>query len=846
MERWRQKEKIGYLVLAILPVVFCWMVCGKDGVFGSNVDWISQHSVLPEYFRQQFYETGQLFPEFAPNIGGGQNIYQFSYYGLYSPAVLLSYLFPFIKMGDYLIAVSVVSLTASVLLFYHWIRQRGISTGIRFGTACLFLLAAPMLYHSYNQIMFVNYMPYLCMGFLGVDRYFEKKVTGLFTISVFLMIMTSFYFSIGGILVLVIYGIYRYLENNEKAGQKISFYGFFADGFQFLLPILIAVLMSGILLVPTAMVLGGGRAVKSSPQLTSLLLPDLQIFRFMYSPYGIGLTTLVITVLLTGILYSKYYEKLLHFLCIAVLTIPVFTYLLNGGLYVRDKVWIPFLPLLCYLIAVYVEKQRKMEIPVAVGVFPAVLTLVLLLLTHKQEGDSRYWQLILADGILMLMGIVLVYWKQWYRILVVFPVCFLALYGVALHVSSHRVTERSFYEHVNDAVISQVVEQALSEETGLYRMEQQGSSDENAANLNRIWSMDQYVSSLYSSAYNPEYQNFRKETFELEQPYRNVLMQPTSCNPVFQRLMGVKYVLSENEVAGYRKWKETGTADIYKNETVLSVIYATNSVMNEEEYRKLEFPYNQTALLDYAIVKSEGVKDLQKDSVFPVEMELPQQSNGEATIRRTEDGYKIHTDKVENVVLEIGEHKEADTLFLQFEVKNQKPSKDISIWVDGVKNKLTARQHPYYNENTTFTYAVPLKEGQKTVYFGLGAGTYEISRIRCYAGTIADGTKNLCQSSFEIDQAKTKGNRIAGKIQAKTDGYMITSIPFDKGLEVLVDGKPVKAEKVNTAFLGSRLSKGTHQVEIAYHAPGALAGKILSLMGAALWGLLTVRRKKVR
>ena len=63
----------------------------KNGVFGSKVDWISQHSVLPDYFRQLFYETGNLFPNFAPDIGGGQNIYNFSYYGLFSPLILLSY-----------------------------------------------------------------------------------------------------------------------------------------------------------------------------------------------------------------------------------------------------------------------------------------------------------------------------------------------------------------------------------------------------------------------------------------------------------------------------------------------------------------------------------------------------------------------------------------------------------------------------------------------------------------------------------------------------------------------------------------------------------------------------------
>ena len=69
-----------------------------------EVDWISQHSVIPDYFRQQFYETGSLFPEFAMNLGGGQNIYNFAYYGLYNPVILLSYALPFVKMGDYVMA----------------------------------------------------------------------------------------------------------------------------------------------------------------------------------------------------------------------------------------------------------------------------------------------------------------------------------------------------------------------------------------------------------------------------------------------------------------------------------------------------------------------------------------------------------------------------------------------------------------------------------------------------------------------------------------------------------------------------------------------------------------------
>ena len=108
-----------YLFLCVLTAVSCWLFVGRQGMFGVKVDWLSQHSVFPDYFRQQFYETGRLFPEFAGNIGGGQNIYHFAYYGLYSPIFLLSYLLPFVKMGDYLMAVSAAGILASVCLLYY-------------------------------------------------------------------------------------------------------------------------------------------------------------------------------------------------------------------------------------------------------------------------------------------------------------------------------------------------------------------------------------------------------------------------------------------------------------------------------------------------------------------------------------------------------------------------------------------------------------------------------------------------------------------------------------------------------------------------------------------------------
>lgn len=138
-KKFNYKKIQPFLLLGILTLFFCWFFVGRYGIFGSKVDWISQHSVIPDYFRQQFYETGELFPEYAANIGGGQNIYHFSYYGLYSPVILLSYLFPSVKMEDYLMAASIASLCAAVQIFFGWLLKRGfLKRSVLWPRSCIF------------------------------------------------------------------------------------------------------------------------------------------------------------------------------------------------------------------------------------------------------------------------------------------------------------------------------------------------------------------------------------------------------------------------------------------------------------------------------------------------------------------------------------------------------------------------------------------------------------------------------------------------------------------------------------------------------------------------------------
>ena len=98
-----KKEYKHYLVLTLYVLLVFFIVTRFNNVFGSDTDWINQHTIFPDYFSQMFYKTGKLIPNLAINYGAGQNFFNLSYYGLLSPVFILSYLLPFIDMTTYVI-----------------------------------------------------------------------------------------------------------------------------------------------------------------------------------------------------------------------------------------------------------------------------------------------------------------------------------------------------------------------------------------------------------------------------------------------------------------------------------------------------------------------------------------------------------------------------------------------------------------------------------------------------------------------------------------------------------------------------------------------------------------------
>ena len=60
MKTWICKHREEMILSCSLMIVIA-MFLFRFGGFASEVDWLGQHSVFPDYFRRLFYRTGKFF-----------------------------------------------------------------------------------------------------------------------------------------------------------------------------------------------------------------------------------------------------------------------------------------------------------------------------------------------------------------------------------------------------------------------------------------------------------------------------------------------------------------------------------------------------------------------------------------------------------------------------------------------------------------------------------------------------------------------------------------------------------------------------------------------------------------
>ena len=77
-----------------------------------------------------------------------------------------------------------------------------------------------------------------------------------------------------------------------------------------------------------------------------------------------------------------------------------------------------------------------------------------------------------------------------------------------------------------------------------------------------------------------------------------------------------------------------------------------------------------------------------------------------------------------------------------------------------------------------------------------------------------------------------------------TGGTVFTTIPYDEGWQVTVDGENVNCYAWEKTFLAFDVTEGSHEVKFTYIPPGFQEGCTISLVGILVTILLLIRKKE--
>lgn len=832
-----KKKDIVYILLLACMVVMMVLalsliVYTKGKVYGSDGDWLSQHYTFANYIRENFYETKSLFPDFTMNLGAGQSFTQLIYYGLLRPEIILSFLFPFINMKTYLMISSISLMLLSVELFYYWMRKEGISSTSAFIASILFACSGPLLFHTHRHIMFMNYMPWVILSFIGIRRYILKNKSDVMLIGIVLMIFASYFFSVSGIVMCGVYAIYSIVRYTESITLK----SFSMKLLKCCLHIGLGVGIAAVLLVPTILsMLGDHRSALEKPTLQQLFNPEFNfnaLFIYREGAYSVGLTAIV----LVGILYSLYVKKLenrlLSCMIIILSIIPFFCYILNGMQYIRAKSLIPMLPLAAFLIAFMIDNIPKKKDPR----FLAVLPLLFIPYFFMQTTKLKHLYFIDLCIIAVLMSLFIV--KRWKALMLMYLV--VPAYMLMTLNKDENYVKMKDWKKYNDSEKYKMISSTLDKDAGFYRFDDQ---DYAWRTVNQVPDLRMNKTSSYSSNYNVLYNTFFYNLMRMPSLNPTNTNMLTSQNPFFQGIMGVKYMYTNASVPyGYHAIENIGKKKIIENENVFPIAYATSNLMSEKDFSKVQYPYNLDTIYNRAIISGSTTKTY-KSQIYEANLNYSIEHKDKfLQIEKVKDGYRIKTNKKAKINLKLDTPLKDEVVIIRFpirDVKNGK-NKDTRITINGVTNMLSKTGYLYKNDRFDFDYFLSSNKSLDKLTLEFSKGEYTIKNPKLYL--MSGSVLNQQVSTIDkMNYENKKGSVIAGTINVKEKGYFITSLPYQKGFIVKVDGKAQSYEKVNTAFVGFPIEAGKHTVEITYKTPGKRIGIILSIVSLLIAAILFIK-----
>lgn len=845
-----QRNKL-ILAAFCLPVILMLLAFLVMGIYPAGENQIAVIDMYHQYvpflgeLQSKLQSGGSLF--YTWNGAGGSNFWNLlAYYGA-SPLNLILVLFPkkFLMEGVTLILLLKIGLAGSTMAVYLraivWEKDKRSADISLVGFATLYALCSYVMAY-YWCIMWMDAVALLPLCILGLHKILDGRSGVFYTVCLALVVFINYYMAIMVcIFILFYYPVLYFIKvQGESAGHFFKTTGR-AVGYS-----LLGVLISAVMLLPTWMSMQSTYYISADmPEKTELYNDLLDILNQMLPnaelTYREGLPNLYCGMFVVILLVFYWISR----------TIPLREKLLNGAFLVflifslninkLDFIWHGFhfpnqLPyrytfMICFLLIAmaYQVFQRVDEIRVnhlwillaAGGGY--YLLAQKILTEHIKDLD-----LFVYSGLAWLalyVAILLLYKKGRLpkNLLLILTVILLTCEmasNTCTSIDQVGTTQRSNY-YANEADIAKLVKKTEGTDGRFGRTEMNDNYILNCPAMYHYKGISQFSSSLNANA------TALMEDIGVEGAPDKNRFNYNQTDPVTNAMLNIRYLIGKNlpiDDSDFKQIAKSGNSRLYESIYPLSIGYMTADTIRTWNYEQ-ENPF--MVLDDYV----RAVTQNKYTSVF-TEIEPVDVSAANIELSSTGDGMwdstlKNETKKSKTILTYQAQQTGKQYLFIEADdadaITVSQEKKDDKIEIRNDCGSIVNLGE--MDSGTEFTVTIEYKEGK---------GGSVVSHVCTMDEAVWQDAYKMLSASM-LDVTDYGDSCLKGTINVQEDGVFVTSVPYEAGWKLKVDGHTREInELIGGAWISTSLSAGEHQIELSFRPPGLIAGLLITLASIGL------------
>ena len=845
-----QRNKL-ILAAFCLPVILMLLAFLVMGIYPAGENQIAVIDMYHQYvpflgeLQEKLQSGGSLF--YTWNGAGGSNFWNLlAYYGA-SPLNLILVLFPkkFLMEGVTLILLLKIGLAGSTMAVYLraivWEKDKRSADISLVGFATLYALCSYVMAY-YWCIMWMDAVALLPLCILGLHKILDGRSGVFYTVCLALVVFINYYMAIMVcIFILFYYPVLYFIKvQGESAGHFFKTTGR-AVGYS-----LLGVLMSAVMLLPTWMSMQSTYYISADmPEKTELYNDLLDILNQMLPnaelTYREGLPNLYCGMFVVILLVFYWISR----------TIPLREKLLNGAFLVflifslninkLDFIWHGFhfpnqLPyrytfMICFLLIAmaYQVFQRVDEIRVnhlwillaAGGGY--YLLAQKILTEHIKDLD-----LFVYSGLAWLalyVAILLLYKKGRLpkNLLLILTVILLTCEmasNTCTSIDQVGTTQRSNY-YANEADIAKLVKKTEGTDERFGRTEMNDNYILNCPAMYHYKGISQFSSSLNANA------TALMENIGVEGAPDKNRFNYNQTDPVTNAMLNIRYLIGKNlpiDDSDFKQIAKSGNSRLYESIYPLSIGYMTADTIRTWNYEQ-ENPF--MVLDDYV----RAVTQNKYTSVF-TEIEPVDVSAANIELSSTGDGMwdstlENETKKSKTILTYQAQQAGKQYLFIEADdadaITVSQEKKDDKIEIRNDCGSIVNLGE--MDSGTEFTVTIEYKEGK---------GGSVVSHVCTMDEAVWQDAYKMLSASM-LDVTDYGDSCLKGTINVQEDGVFVTSVPYEAGWKLKVDGHTREInELIGGAWISTSLSAGEHQIELSFRPPGLIAGLLITLASIGL------------